>query len=201
MNGNVSNLGGSAATTSPAQNNTSTQKSADAKDANDFSKAVEKKGASKKETKEELLDKSPMDLVRGLNDTSTSTRIANAAAVQQSNAADNVDKVNEIVNRIMVAEAQNTKEVKVSFNQDFLAGTEMTIRKEDGFINIEFNTVSADSFDFLNKGERALMQQLQNKLGDEVSVSINLQDSNSADQQQDGRSRNEFVGEEDQDET
>ena len=123
---------------------------------------------------------------------------AEVAAVQKTNAADAVDKINQIVDRVMVAEAGATKEVRVSFNQDFLAGTEVMIRKDGGKISIEFNTTSADSFNFLSKGEQSLTSQLQNKLGDNVSVDINMQGSEMG-QQQDGRSKNEYFGEDSDD--
>ena len=121
------------------------------------------------------------------------------AAIQKTNAADAADKINKIVDRVMVAEAGATKEVKVEFNKDFLPGTEVTIRKDGGKINVEFNTSSNDSFNFLSKGEQALAEGLKNKLGDNVSVDIQMQGGEN-DQPKDGRSRNEFIADEDQDE-
>lgn len=207
---NISGVNGGAPT-APSQSN-QPKKTADNQDADDFSSQMEKKeDTGKKQNKSnkgEKSEKSPQELMRSMKESMAGaegkaeqlhTMKAETAVIQKTNAADAVDKINKIVDRIMVAEAGATKEVKVSFNQDFLAGTDVTIRKEAGKISVEFNTTSTESFNFLSKGEQTLANQLQNKLGDNVSVDINMQGSE-MDQQQDGRSRNEFLGEDDQDE-
>jgi len=204
---NVSNINTNTSTPPPASE--TPNKSADNKDADDFSNAMEKKeGKDNKKANNEKGEKTPQDLMRSLKEPlagmegkaeQLTAMKAETAAIQKTNAADAVDKINKIVDRIMVAEVGATKEVKVAFNQDFLAGTDVTIRKDAGKISIEFNTTSADSFNFLSKGEQALTNQLQNKLGDNVSVDINMQGAET-EQQQDGRSKNEFLGDEEKDE-
>lgn len=162
-----------------------------------------KDGEHKTENMEEdMTEKSPSDLIRSLSQGKT-TAPANittteTAAVQKTDLSESVDKINKIVDRIMLAEAGSTKEARISFNQDFMPGTEVMIRKEGGQLSVEFTTTSAESFDFLNKNEQLLMTQLQNKFGD-AAVSVNMQESQ-MEQQEDGRSRNEFVAEEDDDE-
>ncbi len=199
----MSNIGGIGGGSAPAPESQSkaSNTNADNQDADDFSKALDKKEAEQKKTEGKKEDKNPQELLRSMKDSSEGMDIradkiqmagkAEVATVQKTNATDAVDKINKIVDRIMLAEAGSTKEVKVAFNQDFLAGTDVTIRKDGGKIMVEFNTTSADSFNFLSKGEQSLISQLQNKLGDDVSVDIR-----DMSQQQDGRSKNEYTGEE-----
>ncbi len=150
---------------------------------------------------EDMTEKSPADLMRSLSQGKTTAptniNVTETAAVQQTNASESVEKINKIVDRIMLAEAGSTKEARISFSQDFLPGTEVMIRKEGGQLSVEFATTSPESFDFLSKNEQSLMSQLQNKFGD-AEVSVNMQQSQ-MEQEEDGRSRNEFVAEDDDD--
>lgn len=122
--------------------------------------------------------------------------VAKTAEVQGVNTQDAIDKIEKIVDRIQVLAAGDVKTVNIKLNNSILADTEIRFHRESGVIKIEFMTSSADSFNFLSKGEQALMASMNKKFDDNVSVSIQLQQSDNSDQSGDGRSRNQYTGEE-----
>ncbi|GAA4652828.1 hypothetical protein GCM10023116_51120 [Kistimonas scapharcae] len=124
---------------------------------------------------------------------------AKTAEVQGANTQDAIDKIEKIVERIQVQTAGDVKTVNIKLNNNILPGTEVMFRREGGEIKIEFMTTSTDSFNFLSKGEQALNDTLNRKFGDNVSVNIQLQNDSDSDQSGDGRSRNQYAGDESQD--
>ncbi|WP_211825563.1 type III secretion HpaP family protein [Kistimonas asteriae] len=124
---------------------------------------------------------------------------AKTAEVQGANTQDAIDKIEKIVERIQVQTAGDVKTVNIKLNNSILPGTEVIFRREGGDIKVEFMTTSADSFNFLSKGEQALNDTLNRKFGDNVSVNIQLQNDSDSDQSGDGRSRNQYAGDESQD--
>ena len=110
-----------------------------------------------------------------------------------------IDKIDKIANKIMVSSAQDVKAVKVDFNNSVLPGTEVMIRKDaTGKLHIDFTTSSAESFNFLNKGEQALMDTLNRKIGGDISVDIKMQGGGTDQNPGDGRSREQYFGEDDE---
>ncbi len=124
---------------------------------------------------------------------------AKTAEVQGANTQDAIDKIEKIVERIQVQTAGDVKTVNIKLNNNILPGTEVMFRREGGEIKVEFMTTSADSFNFLSKGEQALSDTLNRKFGDNVSVNIQMQNDSDSDQSGDGRSRNQYAGDESQD--
>ena len=110
-----------------------------------------------------------------------------------------IDKIDKIVEHIQVQTAGDVKTVNIKLNNSILPGTEVVFRREGGDIKIEFTTTSADSFNFLSKGEHVLSDTLNRKFGDNVYVDIQLQSDSDSDQPDDGRSRNQYVEDESQD--
>ncbi|MTI14268.1 type III secretion HpaP family protein [Sansalvadorimonas verongulae] len=128
-------------------------------------------------------------------------RMGKTAEVQPVDNKQMVDKIDKIVDKIMVSSAGDVKAVKVDFKNDMLPGTEMMIRKDatTGKMTIEFTTTSAESFNFLNKGEQALMDTLNKKMGGDIEVNIKMQGGNADQDTGDGRSREQYVAEDDED--
>ena len=110
-----------------------------------------------------------------------------------------IDKIDKIVEHIQVQTAGDVKTVNIKLNNSILPGTEVVFRREGGDIKIEFITTSADSFNFLSKGEHVLSDTLNRKFGDNVYVDIQLQGDSDSDLPDDGRSRNQYVEDESQD--
>ncbi len=123
---------------------------------------------------------------------------AKTAEVQGANTQDAIDKIEKIVERIQVQTAGDVKTVNIKLNNNILPGTEVMFRREGGDIKVEFMTTSSDSFNFLSKGEQALSDTLNRKFGDNVSVNIQMQNDSDSDQSGDGRSRNQYAGDESQ---
>ncbi|MCL6271702.1 hypothetical protein M3P05_17425 [Sansalvadorimonas sp. 2012CJ34-2] len=127
-------------------------------------------------------------------------RMGKAAEVQGVENKAMIDKIDKIADKIMVSNAQDVKAVKVDFNNSVLPGTEVMIRKDaTGKLNIEFTTTSADSFNFLNKGEQALMDTLNRKIGGDISVDIKMQGGGADQDTGDGRSREQYAFEDEDD--
>ena len=123
---------------------------------------------------------------------------AKTAEIQGANTQDAIDKIEKIVERIQVQTAGDVKTVNIKLNNNILPGTEVMFRREGGEVKVEFMTTSADSFNFLSKGEQALSDTLNRKFGDNVSVNIQMQNDSDSDQSGDGRSRNQYAGDESQ---
>ncbi|CAM3692687.1 type III secretion HpaP family protein [Parendozoicomonas haliclonae] len=146
----------------------------------------------KEETKEESDTALMADAGKSLE-----ARIGKTAEAQAVDNKAMIDKIEKIADRIMVSNAADVKQVKVDFKDGVLPGTEVMIRKDaTGKLQIEFTTTSADSFNFLNKGEQALMDTLTRKMGGYVSVDIKMQSGSDQDTG-DGRSREQYQADED----
>ncbi len=207
---------GSAQSAGPTESNkpaSNTEEAEQGKD--DFEEAMKKKkGSEKSEKKDGGLE----DLLRQTHSRKKDTREdgagmggeagkameARLGATAQAQAADNkemLDKINKIADKIMVSNAQDVKAVKVDFNNSVLPGTEVMIRKDaTGKLHIDFTTTSAESFNFLNKGEQALMDTLNRKIGGDIAVDIKMQGGGADQDTGDGRSREQYFDEDDQDE-
>ncbi|WP_422138632.1 type III secretion HpaP family protein [Endozoicomonas sp. ALC020] len=105
--------------------------------------------------------------------------------------------INKLVDKIMVSskDAIQGAEVRITLKDNILPGTEIRIQRVSGELQVTMNTSSADSHNFLVANEASLMKNLE-KLGEKVQVNINL--SGDGNEQNDGRSQQEYVGEEDQ---
>ena len=127
-------------------------------------------------------------------------RLGKTAEVQGVDNKQMIDRIEKIADKIMVSSAADVKAVKVDFKEGILPGTEVMIRKDAaGKLQIEFTTTSAESFNFLNKGEQSLVDTLNRKLGSDVSVDIKMQGGGADQDTGDGRSREQFFSEDEQD--
>lgn len=188
----------------------------DSKDSDDFEKIMnndknKKKEASQKDSEkqttgqkgkqEKAKSNSPEDLLRLFqNDRGQGEQMVHAkgaeissaktANVQGVSTQDAIDKIEKIVDRIQIQTAGDVKAVNIKLNNNILPGTEVMFRREDGEIKITFTTTSTESLNFLSKGEQSLKETLNKKFGDSVTVDIQHQNNDN----QDGRSRNQYVG-------
>ncbi|WP_252179045.1 type III secretion HpaP family protein [Endozoicomonas sp. 4G] len=105
--------------------------------------------------------------------------------------------INKLVDKIMVSskDAIEGAEVRITLKDNILPGTEIRIQRISGELQVTMNTSSADSHNFLVANEASLMKNLE-KLGEKVQVNINM--SGGGGEQSDGRSQQEYVGEEEQ---
>ncbi len=127
-------------------------------------------------------------------------RMGKTAEVAPADNKDMIDKIDKIADKIMVSTAADVKTVKIDFKDGVLPGTEVMIRKDAaGKLQIDFTTTSADSFNFLNKGEQALMDTLNRKMDGDVTVNIKMQGSGAEGDTGDGRSREEYMAEDEDD--
>ncbi|WP_448217866.1 type III secretion HpaP family protein [Endozoicomonas sp. 2B-B] len=129
------------------------------------------------------------------------TQQASEAQLKSIQAVSGPKEINEVINKlvdkIMVSskDAIQGAEVRITLKDNILPGTEIRIQRVSGELQVTMNTSSADSHNFLVANEASLMKNLE-KLGEKVQVNINL--SGDGNEQNDGRSQQEYVGEEDQ---
>ncbi|MGI9276199.1 MAG: type III secretion HpaP family protein [Endozoicomonas sp.] len=114
-------------------------------------------------------------------------------------------EINEVINKLVdkihvsAKDAINGAEVRLSMKDAILPGTEIRIQRMGGELTVTMNTTSAESHNFLAQHEASLMKSLSDRFGnDKVQVNINM--SGGGGEQSDGRSREEYVGEEEQQE-
>ncbi len=144
------------------------------------------------------LDNNPRTLNTGESARPMETQTARAAEVQGVDNKAMIDKIEKIADRIMVSNAADVKAVKVDFKDGVLPGTEVMIRKDaNGKIHIEFTTTSAESMNFLSRGEQALTETLTRKLGGDIAVDIKMQGSDGDQDTGDGRAREQYVPDDD----
>lgn len=153
-----------------------------------------------KDTKKEVMDGDEA-IANSEGAKTMEARMGKTAEVQGVDNKQMAEKIDKIVDKIMVSNAADVKAVKVDFKSDVLPGTEMMIRKDatTGKMTIEFTTTSAESFNFLNKGEQALMDTLNKKVGGDVEVNIKMQGGGTDQDTGDGRSREQYQAEDDDD--
>ena len=111
------------------------------------------------------------------------------------------EAINKLVDKIMVSskDAVNGAEVRMTLKDNILPGTEIRLQRVAGALQVTMNTTSAESHNILAASEASLQKTLSEKLGDKVQVNINM--SGAGGEQNDGRSQEEYVAAEDQDDT
>ena len=185
------------------------------KGSDDFDKALKKKGnkngdakgdlkGEKKDGIEDLFRQAHSKKKEGREDSDAmahseatknmEARMSKTAEVQSVDNKQMVDRIDKIVDKIMVSNAADVKAVKVEFKDGVLPGTEVMIRKDAaGKLTVEFTTTSTESFNFLNKGEQSLVDTLNKKMGNDVTVDIKMQGNEMDQNTGDGRSREQYV--------
>ena len=100
--------------------------------------------------------------------------------------------------RVSAKDAVNGAEIRLTLKDSVLPGTEIRIHRHDGVLSVTMNTASAESGNFLAQHEASLQKTLAEKFANE-KVQVNINMSGGDNQDTDGRSRNEYVAEDDQD--
>ena len=119
------------------------------------------------------------------------------AELQKSSRAQEVaEKLQQLVDKIYVSgkDAVNGAEVRLSIKDSILPGTEIRINRNEGAVSVMLNTTSAESHNLLAQHKASLEKMLADKFTNEiVKVDLHMADNNH--DENDGRSRNEYVPE------
>ena len=117
--------------------------------------------------------------------------------IQQANSVKDIDAiVSKLADQIQVSakDAINGAEVRISMKDGVLPGTEIRIQRQAGELVVTMNSTSAEAVNFLAQHEANLQKILADRFSnDRVEVNINF--SGGDNQDTDGRSRNEYVTE------
>jgi type III secretion system needle length determinant len=98
--------------------------------------------------------------------------------------------VEAVADRVLVSTPESGRqEVRIFLRDSVLPGTEVTITRHGGGVQIEFNTSSNTSHMLINQNKDGLENQLRQSLGEDVKVNLSFQDR----EQNEGRSRGEYV--------
>ena len=118
-----------------------------------------------------------------------------AASVKEVNAA--LQKMADQIH-VSAKDAVNGAEIRISLKDSVMPGTEIRIMRNAGELTVTLNTRSAEANNFFASHEASLQKALAERFGDEkVSVNINM---SGGDTPEDGRSRNQYSGDENNDE-
>lgn len=121
--------------------------------------------------------------------------------IQQANSVKEIDTaLQKLADQIQVSakDAVNGAEVRISLKDSVLPGTEIRIQRLGGELTVTMNTTSAEAGNFLAQHEANLQKMLAERFSnDKVQVNINM--SGGDNQNSDGRSRNQYVAEDDND--
>ncbi|MGB0359882.1 MAG: type III secretion HpaP family protein [Endozoicomonas sp.] len=117
--------------------------------------------------------------------------------IQQANNVKEVEAaLNKLADQIKVSakDAINGAEIRITMKDSVLPGTEIRIQKTAGELAVTMSTSSAEAGNFLAQHEASLQKLLADRFSnDRVQVNVNLADSNNQDT--DGRSKNQYVSE------
>lgn len=117
--------------------------------------------------------------------------------IQQASTVKEVDAaLQKLATQIQVSakDALNGAEVRITLKDSVLPGTEIRIQRHAGELTITMNTTSAEAGNFLAAHEANLQRILAERFSnDKVQVNVNLSNGDNQDQEQDGRSRNQYA--------
>ena len=117
--------------------------------------------------------------------------------IQQANSVKEIDAaLQKLADQIQVSakDAVNGAEVRITLKDSVLPGTEIRIQRQGGELTVVMNTSSAEAGNFLAQHEASLQKMLAERFSnDKVQVTINM--SGGDNQDSDGRSRNQYVAE------
>ena len=116
-----------------------------------------------------------------------------------------VHRINEIVrqiaDRVLVSSpaSETSPEVRIQLKDSLMQGSDVRIFRDGGELKIVFVAHSQDAQNYIAQNKGQIEQALGNRLPDEtVNVSIETQaDARSSDGQNDGRSRQQYIAEDD----
>ncbi|WP_142848233.1 type III secretion HpaP family protein [Telmatospirillum sp. J64-1] len=136
----------------------------------------------------------PFDLLRP----GTMPSTAPAAAPSPLASADLTALADTVAERILVSDenADGSQEVRIQLKENVLPGTEIRLRHEGGRLVVELVCANADSLRFLDSQRDGLSSLLNSRLKDEVQVRVTpAGPGEGSGQPQDGRSREEYLAE------
>ena len=117
--------------------------------------------------------------------------------IQHVNSVKEIDAaLQKLADQIQVSakDAVNGAEVRITLKDSVLPGTEIRIQRQGGELTVVMNTSSAEAGNFLAQHEASLQKMLAERFSnDKVQVNINM--SGGDNQDSDGRSRNQYVAE------
>ncbi len=94
--------------------------------------------------------------------------------------------------------AINGAEVRITLKDNILPGTEIRIQRHGGELTVTLNTTSAEANNFLAQHEASLQKTLAERFSNE-KVQVNINMSGGDNSENDGRSREEYIPEQEQD--
>lgn len=124
--------------------------------------------------------------------------------IRETQQAASVKEVNAILQKmadqihVSAKDAVNGAGIRLTLKDSVLPGTEIRIHRHDGVLSVTMNTASAESGNFLAQHEASLQKTLAEKFANE-KVQVNINMSGGDNQDTDGRSRNQYVAEDDDD--
>ena len=154
----------------------------------------EGRGEQHQQSKEPLPD---LALTKG-----TEAQIRTDMQIRETQQAASVKEVNAILQKmadqihVSAKDAVNGAEIRLTLKDNILPGTEIRIHRTDGALTVVMNTTSAEAGNFLAQHEASLQKTLAEKFANE-KVQVNINMSGGDNQDTDGRSRNEYVSEDD----
>ena len=117
--------------------------------------------------------------------------------IQQAHSVKEIDAaLQKLADQIQVSakNAANGAEVRITLKDSILPGTEIRIQRQGGELTVVMNTSSAEAGNFLAQHEASLQKMLSERFSnDKVQVNINM--SGGDNQDTDGRSRNQYAAE------
>ena len=122
--------------------------------------------------------------------------------IRETQQAASVKEVNAILQKmadqihVSAKNAVNGAEIRLTLKDNILPGTEIRIHRTEGALTVVMNTTSAEAGNFLAQHEASLQKTLAEKFANE-KVQVNINMSGGDNQDTDGRSRNEYVAEDD----
>ena len=175
--------------------------SANAKDASNFKNAVKGRDEKDQSDNEDMLHNMRAGTEHAmLNNTQNQIKPdIQIREVQQVSSVKEVDAaLQKLADQIHVSakDAVNGAEVRITLKDSVLPGTEIRIQRQGGELTVTMNTSSAEAGNFLAQHEANLQKMLSERFSnDKVQVNINM--SGGDNQDTDGRSRNQYVAEDD----
>ena len=152
------------------------------------------RGDQHQQTKDPLPD---MALTKG-----TEAQIKADMQIRETQQAASLKEVNAILQKmadqihVSAKNSVNGAEIRLTLKDGILPGTEIRIHRAEGALTVVMNTSSAEAGNFLAQHEASLQKTLAEKFaGEKIQVNINM--SGGDNQDTDGRSRNEYVAEDD----
>ena len=140
-----------------------------------FDSLIHQKEAHADEKRDVVQQTVSINPTTSVSEVQTLTTVTRSEAVSSTNAI-TTQKVEAIVNRISDEMSINTNrnEIKISLKPEILDGTQITIRRDGGVVNINFATSSLNAQALLQTNKNKLMEDLKKKSGTTSDVTVSV---------------------------